>query len=149
MLFSFSLLLSFTASFCNSQAQESCKFDAFYCSLQSEVLTSANLDFLKVIFPDDRLSPRSMEVRTTMTIHYLVNATQCVRGDIEGIVSLDAANGDQNSSLPMTDNTAVTNTTWYWAHRWSNSLLLQKGDLWRKVGLTHSLTTVLILGVLR
>ena len=141
-----SLLLLSAASFCNSQ--QSCEFDALYCSLQSELLASANLAFLKVIFPDDGLSPRSMEVRTTMTIHYPVNATQCVGGDIEGIVSLGAGTGEQNSSLSATDDIAVTSTTWYWAHRWSNSLLLQlvlKGDLWRKVGLTHSLTTVLLI----
>ena len=141
------LVFLFTASSCKSQ--ERCEFDALYCSLQSEILTTASLDFLKVIFPDNRLSPRFVEVRTTMTISYPVNATKCdVGGDIEGIVSLGAATGQQNSSALVSDVTAVTNTTWYWAHRWSKTILLQlvlKADLWRKVGLTHSLTTVLLI----
>ena len=109
-----------------------------------------NIEFLGVIFPDDRLTPHSIEVRTNMTIHYPVNATQCIGGDIEGIVSLGASTGQQNSSngLPETGVSPVTSKTWHWAHRWSNSLFIQlalQGDLWRKIGLTHSLTTVVLI----
>ena len=66
-----------------------------------------------------------------------------------GIVSLGASTGQQNSSngLPETCVTPVTSKIWHWAHWWSNSLFIQlalQGDLWRKIGLTHSLTTVVL-----
>ena len=141
-------LVLLTASLCNSQQQRSCQFDELYCSLQGEIFSSATVDFLRVIFPDDRLSPRSFEIRTTMTIYFQVNSTQCSGNNIKGIVSLGAATSNQNSTGVTITDTIITSKTWHWAHRWSDSLLLQlvlKEDLWRKVGLTHSLTSLLLI----